>query len=146
MSEKVKVKIKCSKSMRPIYKSDLASGADLLSSRGVFLDPGSIQVVETGVRIELPPGYEAQVRSRSGLAAVHGVIVLNSPGTVDADYRGEIGVILMNLGTAPVKFDTGDRIAQLVIAKVERAEFVEVEEEELGETERGEGGFGSTGV
>jgi dUTP pyrophosphatase len=100
--------------------------------------------VPTGLFIELPVGYEAQVRPRSGLAAKKGVTVLNAPGTVDADYRGEIGVILVNLSNEPFSIENGERIAQLVIAKHERAEWTVVEE--LTETERGAGGFGSTGV
>ena len=101
-------------------------------------------IVKTGLFIELPIGYEAQVRPRSGLAAKKGITVLNSPGTVDADYRGEIGVILVNLSTEDFIIENGERIAQLIIAKHERAEWIEVQE--LSETSRGEGGFGSTGV
>jgi dUTP pyrophosphatase len=101
-------------------------------------------IVKTGLFIELPIGYEAQVRPRSGLAAKKGITVLNSPGTVDADYRGEIGVILVNLSHEDFIIENGERIAQLIIAKHERAEWVSVET--LSETSRGEGGFGSTGV
>jgi dUTP pyrophosphatase len=101
-------------------------------------------IVKTGLFIELPIGYEAQVRPRSGLAAKKGITVLNSPGTVDADYRGEIGVILVNLSNEDFVIENGERIAQLIIAKHERAEWVEVQE--LSETSRGKGGFGSTGV
>jgi dUTP pyrophosphatase len=101
-------------------------------------------IVKTGLFIELPIGYEAQVRPRSGLAAKKGITVLNSPGTVDADYRGEIGVILVNLSTEEFVIENGERIAQLIIAKHERAEWIEVTE--LSETSRGEGGFGSTGI
>ena len=101
-------------------------------------------VEKTGLFIELPIGYEAQVRPRSGLAAKKGITVLNSPGTIDADYRGEIGVILVNLSNEDFVIENGERIAQLIIAKHERAEWVEVIE--LSETSRGEGGFGSTGV
>jgi dUTP pyrophosphatase len=100
-------------------------------------------MVPTGLYIALPAGYEAQVRPRSGLAAKHGITVLNSPGTVDADYRGEIRVILVNLSDAPFTIEDGERIAQMVIARHEQAEWVEVET--LDETERGEGGFGHTG-
>ena len=100
-------------------------------------------IIKTGLFIELPVGFEAQVRPRSGLAAKHGVTVLNSPGTVDADYRGEIGVILVNLSNSDFKIENGERIAQLVIAKHERANWLEVDQ--LNETSRGEGGFGSTG-
>jgi dUTP pyrophosphatase len=101
-------------------------------------------IVKTGLFIELPIGYEAQVRPRSGLAAKKGVTVLNSPGTVDADYRGEIGVILVNLSNEDFTIENGERIAQLIIAQHERAEWIAVET--LSETTRGEGGFGSTGV
>ncbi|NNE76067.1 MAG: dUTP diphosphatase, partial [Pricia sp.] len=101
-------------------------------------------IIKTGLFIELPVGLEAQVRPRSGLAAKKGITVLNAPGTIDADYRGEIGVILVNLSNEPFTVDNGERIAQLVIAKHERAEWIEVQE--LSVTSRGEGGFGSTGV
>ena len=101
-------------------------------------------MVPTGLYIELPAGYEAQIRPRSGLAAKHGVTVCNSPGTVDADYRGEIKVILVNLSKEPFTINPGERIAQMVIAKYEKIDWQEVEQ--LGETERGAGGFGSTGV
>ena len=111
--------------------------------RPVILKPLERTIIKTGLLIELPVGFEAQVRPRSGLAAKHGLTVLNSPGTVDADYRGEIGVILVNLSTTDFKIEDGERIAQLVIAKHERAEWIEVQE--LNETSRGEGGFGSTG-
>jgi dUTP pyrophosphatase len=110
----------------------------------ITLNPLERAIVKTGLFIELPIGYEAQVRPRSGLAAKKGITVLNSPGTVDADYRGEIGVILVNLSNETFVIESGERIAQLVIAKHERAEWIEVQE--LSETSRGEGGFGSTGV
>jgi dUTP pyrophosphatase len=107
------------------------------------LKPLARAIIKTGLFIELPVGFEAQVRPRSGLAAKHGLTVLNSPGTVDADYRGEIGVILVNLSNTDFKIENGERIAQLVIAKHERATWLEVNQ--LNETSRGEGGFGSTG-
>ena len=113
-------------------------------SESIVLKPLERSIVKTGLFIELPIGYEAQVRPRSGLAAKKGITVLNSPGTVDADYRGEIGVILVNLSNDDFTIENGERIAQLVIAKHERAEWLEVEV--LSETSRGEGGFGSTGV
>jgi len=112
-------------------------------SEAVILKPLARAIIKTGLFIELPVGFEVQVRPRSGLAAKHGLTVLNSPGTVDADYRGEIGVILVNLSNTDFKIENGERIAQLVIAKHERAQWVEVQE--LNETSRGEGGFGSTG-
>ena len=129
----------------PAYETIASAGMDLHAnlSAPIILKPLERTIIKTGVQIELPVGFEAQVRPRSGLAAKHGLTVLNSPGTVDADYRGEIGVILVNLSTTDFKFEDGERIAQLVIAKHERAEWIEVQE--LNETSRGEGGFGSTG-
>lgn len=130
----------------PNYETIASAGMDLRASLSepVVLQPLGRAIIKTGLFIELPLGYEAQVRPRSGLAAKKGVTVLNSPGTVDADYRGEIGVILVNLSNEAFTIENGERIAQLVIAKHERAEWLEVEE--LTETVRGAGGFGSTGV
>jgi dUTP pyrophosphatase len=130
----------------PSYMSEHAAGADLRAAvrEPLTLLPGARALVPTGLAIALPPGYEAQVRPRSGLALRDGVTCLNTPGTIDADYRGEIGVILANLGTAPVTITRGDRIAQLIVAPVSRAHFEVVEE--LPASYRGEGGFGSTGV
>ena len=131
----------------PSYATLLSAGMDLrafLPTESVFLKPGERRLIPTGLHIALPQGYEAQVRPRSGLAFKKGITVLNSPGTIDADYRGEIGVILVNLSNEPFVIENGERIAQLIIAKHERAEWIEVEE--LSETSRGEGGFGSTGV
>jgi len=129
----------------PAYETIASAGMDLRAniSEAVILKPLARAIIKTGLFIELPVGFEAQVRPRSGLAAKQGLTVLNSPGTVDADYRGEIGVILVNLSNADFKIENGERIAQLVIAKHERAQWVEVQE--LNETSRGEGGFGSTG-
>jgi dUTP pyrophosphatase len=129
----------------PAYQSDLAAGLDLLAAvdDGLTLQPGSRALVPTGLAMALPAGYEAQVRPRSGLAAKHGVTVLNTPGTIDADYRGEVKVILINLGDTAFEISRGDRIAQMVIAPVLQAEIEEVEI--LSETSRGTGGFGSTG-
>jgi dUTP pyrophosphatase len=129
----------------PAYESSSSAGMDLRAdvNETIILKPGMRNLIPTGLYIELPAGYEAQVRPRSGLAAKHGVTVLNSPGTVDADYRGEIKVILINHGQEDFPINNGDRIAQLVIAKHERAEWNVVEE--LQSTERGAGGFGSTG-
>ena len=109
-----------------------------------MLRPLERRLIPTGLHIALPPGYEAQVRPRSGLALKHGITVLNAPGTVDADYRGEIGVVLINLSNQDFTVNDGERIAQMVIARHETAEFVEVET--LSETRRGEGGYGHTGV
>jgi dUTP pyrophosphatase len=130
----------------PSYMSELAAGADLCAAldEPLTLAPGARALVPTGLSIALPPGFEAQVRPRSGLALRDGITCLNAPGTIDADYRGPIGVILANLGSAPVTIKRGDRIAQLVVAPVSRAQFDLVEE--LPESVRGNGGFGSTGV
>lgn len=130
----------------PNYETIASAGMDLRANltEPVTLAPLGRAIIGTGLFIELPIGYEAQVRPRSGLAAKKGVTVLNSPGTVDADYRGEIGVILVNLSNKPFTIENGERIAQLVIAKHERAEWLEAEL--LTETSRGAGGFGSTGV
>ncbi|HMQ44199.1 MAG TPA: dUTP diphosphatase [Mariniflexile sp.] len=130
----------------PNYETIASAGMDLRAnlSEPRILKPLERSIVGTGLFIELPIGYEAQVRPRSGLAAKKGITVLNAPGTVDADYRGEIGVILINLSHENFTINNGERIAQLVIAKHERAEWVAVEA--LSETDRGEGGFGSTGT
>ena len=131
----------------PAYQSAHAAGVDLLAAvpedAPMILEPGKHALIPTGLTIALPPGYEAQVRPRSGLAAKHGVTVLNAPGTVDADYRGEIGVLLINHGEAPFPIRRGERIAQMVIAPVARAELVPAVS--LSATDRGSGGFGSTG-
>ena len=131
----------------PAYQSAHAAGLDLLAAVSedspLTLSPGQSALVPTGLIIALPPGYEAQVRPRSGLAAKHGITVLNAPGTVDADYRGEIGVLLINHGAKPFPIQRGERIAQMVIASVVRVELVAAAS--LSATERGEGGFGSTG-
>ena len=130
----------------PSYETIASAGMDIRANvtESSTLKPLQRAIVKTGLFIELPIGFEAQVRPRSGLAAKKGVTVLNSPGTIDADYRGEIGVILVNLSAEDFTIENGERIAQLVIAKHERAVFEEVEV--LSETARGEGGFGSTGV
>ncbi|MBT8204978.1 MAG: dUTP diphosphatase [Eudoraea sp.] len=130
----------------PAYETNASAGMDLRAHlvEPVTLAPLERAVVKTGLFIELPIGYEAQVRPRSGLAAKKGITVLNAPGTVDADYRGEIGVILVNLSKEPFTIANGERIAQLVIARHERAVWETAEE--LTETSRGAGGFGSTGV
>lgn len=132
----------------PAYESEHAAGMDLRAALAegeeVTLAPGARAMVPTGLAIALPEGFEAQVRPRSGLAAKQGVTVLNSPGTVDADYRGEVKVILINHGNAPVEITRGMRIAQMLFAPVTRGTFVAVET--LDETARGTGGFGSTGT
>ncbi|GGK33419.1 dUTP diphosphatase [Salinarimonas ramus] len=132
----------------PRYETAGAAGLDLVAAIGqnTYIELGIHEraLVPTGFALELPPGYEAQVRPRSGLAAKHGITVLNAPGTIDADYRGEVMVLLVNLGDAPFRIHRGMRIAQLVVAPVTRATLVEVAE--LGTTPRAGGGFGSTGV
>ncbi|NCT18846.1 MAG: deoxyuridine 5'-triphosphate nucleotidohydrolase [Flavobacteriaceae bacterium CG2_30_34_30] len=130
----------------PSYETIASAGMDLRASiqESVILKPLERAIIKTGLFIELPIGVEAQVRPRSGLAAKKGITVLNAPGTIDADYRGEIGVILVNLSNEAYTVENGERIAQLVIAKHERAEWSQVEI--LSETQRGAGGFGSTGI
>ncbi|MBL8566472.1 MAG: dUTP diphosphatase [Hyphomicrobiaceae bacterium] len=132
----------------PAYQSEEAAGLDLVAAlpddEPLTLAPGSRDLVPTGLVLELPRGTEAQVRPRSGLAVKHGVTVLNSPGTIDSDYRGEVKVLLVNLGREPFTIRRGERIAQLVIATVARARLIE--KAEASETRRGAGGFGSTGV
>jgi dUTP pyrophosphatase len=132
----------------PAYQSEHAAGLDLLAAVGpedsVTIAPGAYAFVPTGLTLELPPGTEAQVRPRSGLAAKFGVTVLNSPGTIDADYRGEVQVLLINHGSQPFVIRRGERIAQMVIASVVQAKLVEAKA--LSPTRRGAGGFGSTGV
>lgn len=129
----------------PAYSTPLSAGMDLRADIDEPITLGSLEkaMVPTGLHIELPDGYEAQVRPRSGLAAKHGITVLNSPGTIDADYRGEIKVILVNLSKEPFVIKRGERIAQMVIARYEKIEWEQVCE--LSDSERGEGGFGSTG-
>jgi dUTP pyrophosphatase len=127
----------------PVYATDHAAGMDVVAAEALTLAPGARHAVATGFAIAIPEGYEVQVRPRSGLALKHGITCLNTPGTIDADYRGEVKVILANLGDVPFEIVRGERIAQLVPAAVQRAAFVEVTE--LDDTVRGAGGFGSTG-
>ena len=127
----------------PRYETDGAAGLDLRADEPVTLAPGERRLVPTGLALEIPPGHEGQVRPRSGLAVRHGIGMVNAPGTIDSDYRGEVGVVLVNHGQAPVSFARGDRIAQLVIAPVARAELALAED--LSGSARGGGGFGSTG-
>lgn len=130
----------------PAYATADAAGLDVVAAVAapLTIDPGARALVPSGLAIALPPGFEAQARPRSGLALKHGITLLNSPGTIDADYRGEVGIILINHGSAPFTVNRGDRIAQLVIAPVTRARFAEVDD--LSDTARGAGGFGSTGI
>ncbi len=131
----------------PAYETAGSAGMDLRAAIGegetLVLEPGQRKLVPTGLKIALEPGYEAQVRPRSGLALKHGISAPNTPGTIDSDYRGEVGVILINLGELPFEIKRGDRIAQMVIARYEQAQMIEVEA--VDETARGAGGFGSTG-
>lgn len=130
----------------PRYATPLSAGMDLRANldQAVILKPLERRLIPTGLRMALPPGYEAQVRPRSGLALKRGITVLNTPGTIDADYRGEIGVILINLSSEDFVVEDGERIAQMVIARHEQPQLVQVDT--LDETERGEGGFGHSGV
>jgi len=143
----MKIKV-INKSAHPLphYETIASAGMDLRANliESILLNPMERAIIPTGIYLELPIGIEAQVRPRSGLAAKKGVTVLNAPGTIDADYRGEVGVILVNLSNDPFQIENGERIAQLIIARHELAEWIEVDE--LSDTVRGKGGFGSTGV
>ena len=143
--EKIRIPVTGNREMTPHYGSELAAGADLRADleESLIIEPGCRCLVPTGLRMAIPAGYEGQVRPRSGLAVKHGLTVLNSPGTIDADYRGDVKVALINLGEDPVTIHKGERIAQLIIAPVLRPDFDWTES--LEETGRGEGGFGSTG-
>ena len=127
----------------PAYATDGAAGMDVLAAEDVTLAPGARHAVATGLALAIPPGFEIQVRPRSGLALKHGITVPNTPGTIDSDYRGELKVILINHGAHKFEIRRGDRVAQLVLAPITQATWLEVDE--LDETTRGEGGFGSTG-
>lgn len=129
----------------PQYETADSAGLDLRAhlDEALTLAPGDRALVPTGLRLEIPPGYEGQVRPRSGLALKHGLTVLNAPGTIDADYRGDVGVILINTSTTPQTLEPGDRVAQIIFAPVTRAQLVEVDE--LTDSTRSSGGFGSTG-
>jgi dUTP pyrophosphatase len=142
---KYRIRPECADLGAPQYASDLAAGADLRAalSEPMVLAPGARAVIPTGLTLEIPPGFEAQVRARSGLALKKGLALANGVGTIDADYRGEVGVIVVNLGAEPVTLARGERIAQIVVAPVVRAVFEKAPE--LNGTARGAGGFGSTG-
>lgn len=148
MGGTIEIKIKRDASARdiplPSYATDGAAGMDLRSSEDMKLPPGGRAAVRTGLYLEIPPGWEGQARPRSGLALKHGVTLLNSPGTIDSDYRGEIKVILVNLGEETFSIKKGDRIAQIIFSRHVRAKLLETEE--ISDTERASGGFGSTGV
>ena len=144
---KINIKVVAKKGAKlPLYKTSGAAGADIcaLLEKPLVIESGKSAMVPTGLFFEIPQGYEVQIRPRSGLAAKNGVTVLNTPGTIDSDYRGEINVILINLGDKPFTVNSGDRIAQMLVAPVTQADFSIVSS--LEETERGAGGFGSTGV
>lgn len=146
--EPLEVKVQCDLSTElPHYSSAEAAGADLRASlkQSVTIQPGQVALISTGLRLEIPPGYELQIRPRSGLALKHGITVLNTPGTIDSDYRGDVGVILINHGTVPFVVEPQMRIAQAVVCPVLRAHFVRVEQP-LQSSQRGSGGFGHTGI
>lgn len=144
MSSRIRVQISVEQGCAlPEYATADAAGMDLRANEDVVIAPGQRHAVATGIRIAVPPGYEAQIRPRSGLALNKGISIPNAPGTIDADYRGEVKAILINLGSEPFEIKKGDRIAQMVIAPVSKAEWEIVDE--LVTTTRGSGGFGSTG-
>ena len=130
----------------PGYETEGSSGMDLRAAveRPVILDPGEVKLIPTGFAVSIPPGYEGQVRPRSGLALRHGIGMVNSPGTIDSDYRGEVSIILINWGQRPFTINRGDRIAQIIIAKVYRVDLVDADS--LDSTRRGSGGFGHSGI
>ena len=131
----------------PKYETDGSAGMDLYSTKNTWIIPGQISIISTGIAISLPKGYEAQIRPRSGLAAKHGITVVNAPGTIDSDYRGEIKIILTNLSRQQHQVLRGNRIAQMVINRVEQINWLPVETGlDLEQSERGSGGFGSTGL
>lgn len=145
-NEEAKIEVKIIGRFTPKYQSKQAAGCDLYADIDdpIVLEPGKYNIVPTGVRLELPQGYEAQVRPRSGMAMKYGIGILNAPGTIDADYRGEVKVILFNFGQESFRIESGDRIAQLVFNRVVQAQFILVDK--LKETKRGSGGFGHTGT
>lgn len=148
--EKLKIRVKRLNGVRntdlPRYESEGSSGMDIRASveEEVVLNPGEIKLIPTGLAVSIPSGYEAQIRPRSGLALKHGIGMVNSPGTIDSDYRGEIGIIIINWGQEPFTIRKGDRVAQMVITKIYQAEMIDVED--LDQTHRGEGGFGHSGL
>jgi len=145
--QKVKIKIYSTSGNIPEYGSEHAAGADVRALEEFTLHPGQRHLFKTGLFAEIPIGYELQVRPRSGMALKQGIGIVNSPGTIDADYRGEIGVIVINYGGEPVKIEYGSKIAQLVLKEAPQGEFIKVDTyEELESSDRGEGGFGSTGT
>ena len=144
MSVQIRFKKLNANAIIPRYETVGSAGADLKAIGNSYIKPGETIVVPLGFSVAIPSGYEIQIRPRSGLAAKHGITILNSPGTIDSDFRGELGVIMSNFGAEAFYVEPGDRIAQMVLSEVPQANFVIVEE--LDDTERGSGGFGSTGV
>ncbi len=148
ISDKKEIDVLClmERDNPPEYQSEQAAGADLKANLNTDIEiaPGGREIIPTGIRLEIPKGYEAQIRPRSGLAFKHGITILNAPGTIDSDYRGEIKVILINLSQEKFTIKNGDRIAQIIFAPVIRANFKS--KNKIGNTRRGEGGFGSTGI
>lgn len=144
MGVTVRIKKKRADLPTPVYKTKGSAGCDIVASEPATIQPGCRCLVPTGIFLEVPPGYECQVRPRSGLALSHGVTVFNSPGTIDSDYRGEVCILLYNAGVTPFEVQAGERIAQLVFAPVTQVTFEEAQE--LTDTARGTGGWGSTGV
>ena len=142
----VSVKTKCQNGVLPVYKTSGAAGADVCASLDMplVIESGKTALIPTGLFFEIPEGYEIQVRPRSGLAAKYGITVLNTPGTIDSDYRGELKIILINHGKESFTINHGDRIAQIVVSPVIQAQFIQVQD--INQTERGSGGFGHTGV
>lgn len=146
MTKKVKIYREHENSKIPKYKTEGSAGADIYAIEEVTIQPMQIVLVKTGIYVEIPQGIEMQIRPRSGLSVKHGITLINCVGTVDSDYRGHVGVPLINLGSEPYTIKVGERIAQMIFNKYESIEWEEVESrEDLEETERGEGGFGSTG-
>src|SRR3989344_7366516 len=137
---KLKIKKLYDQAILPSYAHEGDAGMDLFSAHDYVLAPGDRTLVETGISVEVPEGYELQIRPRSGLALKHGLSIVNSPGTVDSSYRGEVGVICINLGNEPIKIEKGKKVAQMVFKKIETVKFEEVPQ--LDDTSRGEGGFG----
>lgn len=139
----IEIKIKCSSGTLPIYMTEGSSGADICSSEDTMILPGETKLVSTGIFMEIPEGYECQIRPRSGISLKNSVIIVNSPGTIDSDYRGEVKIIMHNLSKTDFSVKRGDRIAQAVFAPVVRAVF---RDDEINGSKRGDGGFGHTGV
>ncbi len=142
--KKIKVKIKTdNNAIIPKYMTNGASGADIFSNENTIIKPGEVKLVSTGIFIEIPEDYECQIRPRSGLSYKHKILILNTPGTIDSDYRGEVKIIMYNLSNKDFEIKQGDRIAQMIFAPIVKAEFIN---DDLSSTERNDGGFGHTGI